>query len=282
MRFLRRLFGTADWERDRTEAPAPGVAAVRADRRLTVDDFSRHFVRIEELDFYGQWALSSNGRFRIVWRDGNDEGTHGGYRTSGPGQVLLLDDDRLVARVRAERPNEGRVADNGHFIVNDWRFGDGLKGRFLAFRNDGSTILSHDFEANLFNNGLSSDGRLAICQTANAPTEDGSKLCLFDLEGGAMLASWHAEQGWAKDYDFDSKTGWVELRYGDGSAVRYDLGGAMLDRGAWLRDRIARGDVGVIERVFKDKGKGLTEADALELIAGLETAILGAPARTGR
>jgi len=275
MRFLRRLFGSADGERDRSETPSPGATAASADRRLTIDDFSRHFVRIEELDFYGQWALSPNGRFRIVWRDGNDAGTHGGYRTSGPGQVLLLDDDRLVARVRAERPNEGRVADNGHFIVNDWRFGDGLKGRFLVFRNDGSKILSHDFEANLFNNGLSSDGQLAICQTANAPTEDGSKLCLFDLEAGAMLASWRPEQGWAKDYDFDSKTGWVELRYGDGSAVRYDLGGAMLDRGAWLRDRIARGDVVVIERVFKDKGKGLTEADALELIAGLETAIVG-------
>ncbi|MDP1908075.1 MAG: hypothetical protein Q8K85_07230, partial [Hyphomicrobium sp.] len=193
MRFLRRLFGSADEERDRPEAAAPEAAASSADRRLTVNDFSRHFVRIEELDFYGQCALSPNGRFRIVWRDGNDAGTHGGYRTSGPGQVLLLDDDRLVAQIRAERPNEGRVADNGHFIVNDWRFGDGLKGRFLAFRSDGSQILSHDLEANLFNNGLSSDGRLAICQTANAPTEDGSKLYLFDLEAGAMLASWHPE-----------------------------------------------------------------------------------------
>ena len=275
MRFLRRLFGSADEEGDGPETPAPQAVESSADRRLTVNDFSRHFVRIEELDFYGQWALSPNGRFRIAWRDGNDAGTHGGYRTSGPGQVLLLDDDRLVAQVRAERPNEGRVADNGHFIVNDWRFGDGLKGRFLAFRSDGSQILSHDLEANLFNNGLSSDGRLAICQTANAPTEDGSKLYLFDLEAGAMLASWHPEQGWAKDYAFDSRAGWIELRYGDGSAVRYRLDGVMLDRDGWLRDRIARGDVGIIEIIFKDKGSGLTEADAVELIAGLETAIAG-------
>lgn len=242
---------------------------------LTIDKFSSHFIHIPELDFYGQWALSPSGRFRVAWRDGNDEGTRGGYRMSGPGQVLLLEEDRLVARVRAERPNDCRVADNGTCIVNDWRFGDGLKGRFLAFRADGSQILAHGLEANLFNNGLSDDGHLAICQTAHAPNDDGCKVLLFDLNAGALLAAWHPEQGSAGSYGFDAQGEWVELRYDGGSSVRYGVDGVMLDREAWLEERTARGDVRIIEQLLKEKGEGLTEVEAATLIAGLEVAIAG-------
>lgn len=274
MSFWSRWLGGGSREEP---APARRTAdlAPTADGRLTIDDFSEYFVRIAELDFYGQWALSPNGRFRLVWRDGDDEGTHGGYRMSGPGQVLLLEEDRLVAKVRSERPNDCRVADNGNFIVNDWRFGDGLKGRFLAFRADGSRILAQDLEANLSNNGLSGDGGLAICQTAHAPGDDGCKVLLFDLEAGKLLSAWHPEQGSARDYGFDPGHNWCELRYDDGSAVRYGLDGVMLDREAWLQDRIGRGDVRIIEQLLKEKGGGLTEEEAANLIAGLEVAIAG-------
>lgn len=275
MSFWSRWLGGGDREeRGPTWAGTAGRVPT-GDGRLTIDEFSEHFVRIAELDFYGQWALSPSGRFRLVWRDGNDEGTRGGYRTSGPGQVLLLEDDRLITRVRAERPNDCRVADNGSFIVNDWRFGDGLKGRFLAFRADGSRILAHDLGANLFNNGLAGDGRLAVCQTAHAPGDDGCRLLLFDLTSGTLLSAWHPEQGSARSYGFDPQGEWVELRYDDKSALRYGPDGIMLDREGWLQDRISRGDVHIIEQVLKDRGDQLTEAEAANLIAGLEVAIAG-------
>lgn len=81
----------------------------------------------------------------------------------------MLEHDRLICEGRLERPQDGKVANDGTFILNDWMFGEGLKGRLVAFRRDGTAILARDIAANLMSNGLSNDGQFAICQTANAP-----------------------------------------------------------------------------------------------------------------
>src|SRR3546814_4600282 len=81
-----------------------------------------------------------------------------------------------------ERPNDGKVADDGTFILNDWGSRDALAGTFMAFARDGRPILKRDYAANRLNNGLSPDGGLAVCQTANAPgSPDSSLLTVFDL-----------------------------------------------------------------------------------------------------
>lgn len=82
------------------------------------------------------------------------------------------------------------MADNGTFTLNDWRFTSALAGTFLAFRADGSPIIAHDFAANIYESGLSPDGRLAVCQACNASnSEDSSRLVIFDLEAGVETGS---------------------------------------------------------------------------------------------
>ncbi|MFZ8258169.1 hypothetical protein ACO1KT_14685, partial [Staphylococcus aureus] len=44
-----------------------------------------------------------------------------------------------------------------------------------------STPAPKSFNANIYNSGLSANGKLAVCQTANAPNEHGSSLCAFDV-----------------------------------------------------------------------------------------------------
>lgn len=46
-------------------------------------------------------------------------------------------------------------------------FGEGLKGRFIAFAPDGAQLVTQQFAANLMSNSLSPDGNFAICQTAS-------------------------------------------------------------------------------------------------------------------
>jgi hypothetical protein len=82
------------------------------------------------------------------------------------------------------RPNDGKVEDNGVFILSDWGSIETLNGTFAAFCPDGTPILSRKLKANLFNNGLSPDGRWAVCQTANAPSDDSGRLFVFDLALG--------------------------------------------------------------------------------------------------
>jgi hypothetical protein len=71
----------------------------------------------------------------------------------------LLDQGKIIAEGRMPRPNDGKVADNGTFVLNGWGAVEALSGRLSAFARDGSVIFERSFQTNLYNNGLSNDGR---------------------------------------------------------------------------------------------------------------------------
>lgn len=254
--------------------PAQGTIRASASR-LTIDEFSENLVTIDELDFIGHFSKSPNGRFRLIWSDRNPEGTVGGYRTSGHGRWALLDDDRLLVSGQLERPNEGKVADSGTFILHDWLFGDGLNGRFVAYRPDGSEIVARDFAANLFTNGLSADGHFAICQTAHSPgSEDGCKLVLFDLGVGEEIVRWEPETTqWVENYEFDVPGRSVFLHHQDDERLGYRFDGTMIDREGWRTRRIARGDLFVIRDMVKELETAPSPDLLQRLFAGLEQAV---------
>lgn len=261
--FLQRLFG-----REVQSEPPSRPKTVD----LRIEKFGQNLVRIEALGFFGHHAPSPNGDFHLIWSDRNPEGTVGGYRHEGHGSWSLLHNDKVVSTGRLERPADGKTANNGNFIVHDRMFGDGLKGRFVAFRADGKKLVEREFTANLFSNGLSDDGRVAICQTANAPgSEDSCRYILFDLELGEEIARWEVETGWADGYEFDTASRQVYLLRTNGGRVGYGFDGVMLDRKDWQTERIAAGDLHVIRMVLATEEtmeRGAREA----LIAGLQVA----------
>jgi len=231
-------------------------------------------VFINGRDFVGSYSRSPNGRFLLAWRDANDAGTRGGARSSGHGRYILIEDDVIVAEGRAERPNDGKVADNGVFILNDWLFfSERLEGVFLAFQKDGAPILSRRFEANLFNNGLSSDGRLAACQTCNADGNDGNKLTIFDLQAGVERASVSPESGWARDYVFPSDHQTIRLSYEGDAQYAYDLDGRFVDRPRWIAAGLAKGDVYLIQRLMTQAGETPAPSEEASWIQGLTVAL---------
>jgi hypothetical protein len=172
------LFGKKD-----EEAAPP---ASDADDGLS---FGKDFITIPSHDFYGFSSRSPNGRYAIAWLDGGPD-------QSRRGRWLFLDGEKVVAQGKMARPNDGKIADNGVFILNDCGAIETLSGTLKAFGPDGKSIFSRKFKANLFNNGLSPDGRWAVCQTCNSDDDDAGKLFLFDLGQGAELCSWAPESGW--------------------------------------------------------------------------------------
>lgn len=215
---------------------------------------SLSFIDVASHRFHGQCKTSPNGRYIIAWRDGNDAGTRGGARTEGKGRYLLIDGQTVVADGRMERPNDGCVADNGAFALNDWRFfSNELRGTFYAFRADGSEILRRKFLANLYNCGISREGRFACCQTCNSSSErDSAVLTIFDLEKAAEIASWPPESGWAMSYEFNDDGASVALRYREGPPLRYTLTGEFVDRLLWIESALDRGDLYMVDRVIKE------------------------------
>ena len=143
----------------------------------------------------------------------------------------------------------------------------------MAFGADGTQLIAQHFDANLFGNGLSGDGRYAIVQTASAPgSPDHCITAAYDLCEGREMARWRPECGTARDFMFDSISGNVDLLTHDGDRETYMLAtGEMCDRGGWLARRIARGDLDVTRDLLKTQ----PELDA-DLVARIRTGLAAA------
>lgn len=267
MKFFDKLFGRCE---SVALAPRQNVFG-----KLEIDEFGHGLVSIHAIDFIGRQAKSPDGRYRLIWADRSPDRRHGGYRESGHGTWSLLRDDHIVVSGKLERPQDGKVADNGTSILHDWMFGQGLQGRFVAFAHDGRTLIEKQVAANLMSNSLSADGRFAICQTANAPgSPDSCHYILFDIEGGQGMARWEVETGWAETYTWDLDKGCVYLCTKDGESVAYDFAGRMVDREAWESRRIALGDLPVIQSVIMANDK-LEDALRAAVMEGLAVAASG-------
>jgi hypothetical protein len=266
--------GIFNWLFRRASVSDPDETAAEptAPKRGLFEDF----LDLPARNFFGRCTHSPNGRYTLGWRDANDAGSHGGARSRGLGRFILLDGRNVLAEGQMARPNDGKVANNGTFILNDWEFTGGLSGIFSAFRSNGAKILSRRFEANLYNNGLASDGRFAVCQTCNSPDpEDGSVLVVFDLNLGIEIAAWYPESGWASAYEFPSNNDTVRLRYPDGSAYIYSLDGKFIDRRSWIETELGKGNLHLVERLLKAAENGVSAKLANRLTFGIDVALCG-------
>ncbi len=243
-------------------------------RSMDIESHGHGLVSIPALDYFGPHAQSPNDTYHLLWLDRNPQGTVGGSRTSGHGRWSLhTSGGSVLAKGRLERPQDGHVADTGRFILSDWLFGDGLKGRLHAFEPDGSQILQREFSANLASSGLSRDGRYAICQTANSPgSPDSCRYFLFDLDAGEEMASWEQETGWANGYEFDPANGRVYLGKEGAERVAYAFDGTMIDRNGWQQRRVAAGDLRAIRSAFENASEPLPDDLRSALFAGLDVA----------
>jgi len=200
---------------------------------LTIEKSSDEFVSVDDIDFFGPSSESCNRRYLVAWSDCDPSSGRGGFRQEGPGTYILAEDCNVVAIGKAERPNDGKVADNGIFIFNDWMLGEGLKGTFLAFDKSGANILRHRFSANLFNNGISCNGEYAVCQLCNSDTEDGGVLAFFSLIDGSLLWKKVPETGWADEYQFNVEQRLLTLCYREMGKFSYHFDGEFIDQAKW-------------------------------------------------
>ena len=227
--------------------------------RVEIRDEGRGWLSIPATGFYGLYTRSPNGKFRIAWRDGGAD--------RGNGHYVLICGEEIACCGEMERPQDGKVADNGVFILNDWQSSSNLASTFRAFRADGSKLIAQDYAANLFNNGLSADGRLAACQTCNSDDEDDSAiLTVFDLTEGKELYRFRAESGWPNTYTFSPDGETLTLGYANGGGkFAYKLDGTFIDRDAWIAARLNLGDLYMVRRVI-DGASGKPDPKAVEYL----------------
>lgn len=207
------------------------------EKRQNVEYRPEGWVKIEKPSFFGEYSKSPSSVYAIAWSDSDPGGGVGGYRKKGHGPYILLQRQEILLKGKIQRPNDGKVANNGTFIFNDWMFGEGLKGTFYAYTRAGELLIKKAVKANLFNNGLSDDGRYACYQTCNADSEDGNMFFLYDLHTKRLITRFWPPSGWAKEYRFDSTRQVVFFDYGEGKVYRYTFDGNFLDESEWLVNR---------------------------------------------
>jgi len=258
--------GLLDWLFGRRTNPLRPVEIVQ--------NISDHFMSLPSSEFAGHFSVSPNGRYRVAW--GRSTGPTHKLPVSGPtGRYLLLEGNTVLAEGRLTRAEDGRVANNGNFIINDWEDGSTLGGSLFAFDRAGREIICRHFNANLFNNGLSTDGRFAACHTCNSyDPDDSAILAIFDLSAGREVAHWRAESGWPDSYEFSADGESISLGYKGFGAFRYSLTGDFIDRDIWIDACLTKGQYGttilMVESLIKAASKELPAGLASKLIAPLD------------
>lgn len=201
-------------------------------------DVENGFLTIRALSFFGPVIASPNKKYLLAWQDAHNESGRGGMRDSGHGQYVLLQDGSLKLQNRLERPNDGKVADNGNFVLSDWLFGEGLKSKFYAFNIAGETLAEISLKANMRDTWISQEGDFACCHTAiSDDEEDSSALCWFDLRTGLLIfkKAWDWQP---KTFEVDLQRRVLYLHFAGGEKIGIDESGTVLEKGKWLEMQI--------------------------------------------
>lgn len=257
--------------RPRQSSRSAKIKARRADGSTTFDG---NIFQLKNPPWWGFGSRSSNGRWMISWIESDIEGDQSGRYERGKGAYLLYDltKSRIVKKGRLERPNNGHVADNGIFLLEDWLLGGGLQGRLYGFAPTGEVLLRRQFTANIATSAISKTGKYAVCQTCNSETEDSGSLFLFDLQTGKQLFSASPEAGWTTDYDIDEEGVEVIARIRDVGAFRYDRNGVFIDAARFREQSLQGKDPFAALRAAEDylSQSSLTEERSRQILKALD------------
>ena len=246
-------------------------------QKVSILKVGTNMVKITSIDFFGSYSESKNREFLIGCSDFDREKGVGGFRESGYGSYVLVQNDKVLINGKLQRPHHGKVANNGTFVINDWMFGESLQGTFYAFDKHGVQLINHRFGANLLNNGISDDGKYAICQCLNSDTDDADILAFFNLDSGKLIWKQSLETGWADSYSFDCQNNYFYAEYRKKGKYRYSFDGKFLDQEKWESDRIKYASAFELSRIAKDyynkQSDNINNEDANKIFSLLNQAL---------
>jgi len=221
-------------------------------------EISDDWITIEEPSFSGQFRRSPNSRFILAWREENSADPIGWVVENGG--FVLIDGEKIILRGTMRRPNDGRVANNGNFILSDWE-----ESVFYAYSPSGEMLSRKEFESAADLHGISDDGRWAVTEgyaksedpdepdqeneedgdIENAPDslgallqlQNGGELWLFDLEQRTLRVHFKTHLRNPSQFRFDSEQQILHVSYEKRVIHRYSFDGDFLDAETWEKSR---------------------------------------------
>jgi hypothetical protein len=215
------------WSAIRGWFKPPAASAATESNTALVDDM---FFSLDD-GWMGLYSRSPDGRWVISWRDGHWAESASGRRRFHAGKFLLYDtrNEAVIVEQSAPRPQNGHVADNGTFLIEEWGDPSVLGTTIFAFDGAGRPVMKAGLSANVVVSAISAGGRYGMCQTASSSTEDSVKLMLFDLTRGTRVYAVVPEAGWPKQYTVDETTAEVIAHLGELGSFAYAADGQFRD-----------------------------------------------------
>lgn len=250
--------GIFDWLFNKKKVIPPKGKAIQP-RSQTIE-LDKLFLSVKTIEYFGLYSLSKSKKWAISWRDSDPVAGRGGHRESGYGEYVLADlaSDVVSAHGKIQRPNNGSVADNGSFCLEDWHLGSSLSGTFNVCDYAGNPIVTKELTANIFGSGISKNGKLAYCATANSKTEHGYKVILFDLESGEELFCVTPCTQGLENYIFDEERKYLIADVKGVGKFRYDSTGNFVDANNLDKGNLDSSDY---SRIIRGAEKILGEQD---------------------
>lgn len=201
--------------------------------QISTIDFSTEdllTITLDGLRIYCQYTKSDNGKFILAFCDSDPYDNIAGHRTDGKGFYFLINTSVLTVIGQIERPNDGKVADNGFFILNDWLFTDSLKSVAYCFDENGKCIIQKNLNANLLKNSISKSGSFGLFQTVNSDNADGNTLFFYNLNEQKLL--WHkvCDFAWPISYSILENERKINLHYKDIGTFSLDWNGNIIEK----------------------------------------------------
>jgi hypothetical protein len=197
---------------------------------LDIRGESSLIISLGDLRVFCEYTKSDNGQNILVFCDGDPIKHIGGHRKEGKGFYFLITNNVLTVMGQIERPNDGKVADNGWFIINDWLFTDNLESVAYCFDDKGNIVMQKRLKANLLTNGISKNGSFALFQTANSDNDYGNNIFFYNLKIQQLLWKKNCDFAWPKKYSILEDERKINLHYEDIGTVSLNWEGNIVDR----------------------------------------------------
>ncbi|EAW4991468.1 hypothetical protein ACK864_001109 [Salmonella enterica] len=158
---------------------------------VSIDTPIKGYLSIKDLDFFGSFSRSTSGEWLIAWQDRDAKNGVGGCRTSGKGHYVLYNDREkkiVVYGKKLERPDAGKVLNNGVFMLTDIRFGNDLKSSIYVFNARGETLFRRTFGTNIAKSHLSSGGKVLTLTFWGGSGTEANKVYTIDIETKKIIS----------------------------------------------------------------------------------------------
>ena len=196
--------------------------------------FEDGYIDIPEINFQSISLIQSkNENYALAY---NDEHFNENGRVKG--DLAFINHDKLFLINDLERPNDGKLASNGKFIINDWMSGNELCGIFYAFNSQSEILIKRKFNSNLGNNGISETGQYAVLETYYSDSNDENKIFFFDLDNGKLLWERERDAGNINKFKFDDTENILSISYEKSGKYHYSFTGEFSDKDKFMKERV--------------------------------------------